>query len=54
MAHLTCFAGGMIAMSAHVDPAISEEKRAHLMEVRNSGSGVFTRGDKVILGPFCT
>ncbi|CAG5099194.1 Oidioi.mRNA.OKI2018_I69.XSR.g16333.t1.cds [Oikopleura dioica] len=32
MAHLTCFAGGMIAMSAHVDPAISEEKRAHLME----------------------
>ncbi|CBY33688.1 unnamed protein product [Oikopleura dioica] len=32
MAHLTCFAGGMIAMSAHVDPAISEERRAHLME----------------------
>lgn len=32
MAHLTCFAGGMIAMSAQVDPAISQERKDHLME----------------------
>ena len=36
MAHLTCFAGGMIALGAQSDPNISTLEQSRQMEVTDS------------------
>ena len=36
MAHLTCFAGGMIALGSQIDPKLSDSEKQRQMKVRVS------------------
>ena len=43
MAHLTCFAGGMIALGSQIDPKLSDSEKQRQMKVRVSSSAwIFT------------
>ena len=36
MAHLTCFAGGMIALGSQIDPKLSDSEKHRQMKVNES------------------
>ena len=43
MAHLTCFAGGMIALGSQIDPKLSDSEKHRQMKVNESARAFIPR-----------